>query len=119
MKTPQEWIPGGWCPGCKAKLPEEYLGSPVIGCPRCQRVIHFPLLNEPVNPNDPAQKLRDLMVEVAKAEVKLLKSIGMRPCGPSGDVDGWWCLPDHVGDGQAYKRSEACQLHLTGVRITS
>lgn len=31
-----------WCPGCRAELPQEYLSSPVMGCPRCRRVIHFP-----------------------------------------------------------------------------
>ena len=38
------------CPGCKAQLPQEYLQSPVMGCPRCKRVIHWPDFRTPIPP---------------------------------------------------------------------
>lgn len=39
-----------YCPGCKAKLPQDYLKYPVMGCPRCERVIHYSDFRTPVPP---------------------------------------------------------------------
>lgn len=62
------------------------------------------------------KKLWDLSKQ---AEIELLKSLGMKPCGPKGDEDGWWYLPDEDDDGVAYERREACRLHLADVKLTS
>ena len=39
-----------WCPDCRAELSQEYLGYPIMGCPRCERVIYWPDTREPPPP---------------------------------------------------------------------
>ena len=36
-----------YCPGCRHQLPEDLLSYPVMGCPKCHRIIHFPCFREP------------------------------------------------------------------------